>query len=85
MLAIVPGTEEDDRVERRVLTSLWELSQRPPLEPAAPDAEIALSWLADHGAAASVLDAEGEPEEVARLVLSVARDPDLTDGRIVPR
>lgn len=50
----------------------------------APDVEIALSWLAERGAAASVIELPADAREACDLLLRLARDPDLASGRIVP-
>ena len=73
-------------VAQHGLLALVELRERTPVgEAGSPEVEIALTWLADHGDDASIVDASGEPDEVASLLLRLARDPDLTEGRIVPR
>lgn len=66
-----------------VLSALNALRSRRADADALADVQIALTWLADKGAAASLVDASGEPEAVAELLVRVARDPDLKDGRIV--
>ncbi len=86
VLHVVPVEDEQREIERQLLLALVDLREQPPLgESGSPDVEIALSWVADHGADASIVDASGEPDEVASLLLRLARDPDLNEGRIVPR
>jgi hypothetical protein len=85
VLQVVPVEEEGRDLERLLLFAIVELLEQPAdAEAVSPEVEIALTWLADHGDDASVVDASGEPEEVAALLLRLARDPDLQEGRIVP-
>jgi hypothetical protein len=81
--AVVPEVDPVE-VEEAVRGALVELRRRAPDADAAADAQVALTWLADRGSAASVLDASGEVVEVARLLARVARDPDLARGRVIP-
>ena len=86
VLQVVPVEEEERDIERQLLLAIVELLEQPAdPESDSPEVEIALSWLADHGAEASIVDASGEPDEVAALLLRLARDPDLQEGRIVPQ
>lgn len=66
-----------------ILEAVSMLRARTPVPDELADVEIALTWLADRGAAASVVDATGDPADVADLLGRLARDPDLADGRIV--
>lgn len=82
-LSVVPdGPSAEARCAVEAL--LGELARRPRGQGAVPEVEIALSWLSTRGASASVVDASGSPSEVAALLLRLAADPDLADGRIIP-
>jgi hypothetical protein len=72
-------------IEAVIVGGIERLRARRGGEDETADVETALTWLAsDTAASASLVDASGEPREVARCLARVACDEDLDSGRIVP-
>jgi hypothetical protein len=82
LVEVVPDADPDES-GRAILEAISSLRSRMSATDEIADVEIALTWLADRGASASVVDATGEPAEVAAMLGRLARDPDLEEGRIV--
>lgn len=80
---VVPEAERGE-IEAAVRALLEELARRPQAGPDAADVEIALTWLAERGSAASIVELPDDPGEACSLLASLARDPDLARGRIIP-
>ncbi len=79
---VVPDAGEA-AVVAALLASLQELGRRAP-GPLAVDAEVVLSWLADRGEQATIIELPTDLDESASLLARLASDPDLERGRIVP-
>ena len=80
---VVPEAGEDEMIAS-LRACLDELSRRSVGGEGASDVEVALTWLADRGAQASVVELPEDPAEAAELLARLARDPDLAKGRIIP-
>jgi hypothetical protein len=77
--------EDEGPAVAALASALSELDGRPVrMRGQDPDYEIAMTWLADCSRAVSVVDAGGDVDAAARLLLRVARDPDLEEYRIIP-
>ena len=82
VVEVIPDGDPAEAV-RAILEAISTLAARASVPDELADVEIALTWLADRGAAASLVDAAGSRDDVAALLGRVARDPDLEEGRIV--